>query len=93
MLLSCLEGEQSWVGIGVVGSGGMRGGQTAVGLAILRDGQRGQDTHGDSQAYLLATAVTPSLHTVAALDDIGLEGDGPRAAMELQEEATGIAQD
>lgn len=31
--------------------------------------------------------------TVAALDDIGLERDGAWAAMQLEEQATGIAQD
>ena len=33
------------------------------------------------------------LDAVAALDDIGLEGDGAGAAVQLEEEAAGIAED
>lgn len=43
-------------------------------------------------AYLLAGAGRASLDAVATLDDIGLEGDGPRAAVQLQEEAAGVAE-
>jgi hypothetical protein len=42
---------------------------------------------------LLAHAGRTSLDAVAAFDDIGLEGDGSRAAVQLQEEAAGIAED
>jgi hypothetical protein len=43
-------------------------------------------------AYPLATAGPARLHAVAALDDIRLERDGARAAVQLQEEAAGIAE-
>jgi hypothetical protein len=41
---------------------------------------------------LLARTLTGGLDAIPALDDIGLEADGSRAAVELQEEATGIAE-
>jgi hypothetical protein len=44
-------------------------------------------------SYLLAASRTARLDAVAALDDVRLERDGPWAAMQLQEEAAGIAQD
>ena len=42
--------------------------------------------------YPLATAWPARLNTIAALDDIGLERDGSRPAVQLQEEAAGIAE-
>lgn len=35
--------------------------------------------------YLLSSARSASLDAIAALDDIGFEGDGARAAVQLQE--------
>jgi hypothetical protein len=43
--------------------------------------------------YLSLCAGSASLDAVAALDDIGLERDGARAAVQLQEEAAGVAED
>lgn len=45
-----------------------------------------------SDPHLLASAGPTRLDAVAALDDIGLEGDGSWAAMQLQEQAAGVAQ-
>ena len=42
-------------------------------------------------AYLLTTSRTTGLDAIAALDDVCFERDGPWAAMQLQEEATGVA--
>jgi hypothetical protein len=42
--------------------------------------------------YLSARTRPASLDAVAALDDIGLEGDGSRAAMQLQKETAGVAE-
>lgn len=44
-------------------------------------------------ASLLACTRPASLDAVPALDDIGFEGDGSWAAVQLQEEAAGVAQD
>lgn len=49
--------------------------------------------YDNSSAYLLAHAGSASLDAVAALDDIGLERDGSRAAVQLQEEPAGVAED
>jgi len=72
------------VGVGV-------GGREAVHLAGLEciRGCGGMDSRG---RYLLAAARSARLDAVAALDDIGLEGDGPGAAVQLEEEAAGIAE-
>jgi len=44
-------------------------------------------------ARSLAAAGAGRLDAVAALDDVGLEGDGARPAVQLEEEAAGVAQD
>ena len=46
-----------------------------------------------SGPYLLASTRPTRLDAVAALDDIGLEGDGSWTAMQLQEQAAGVAED
>ena len=42
--------------------------------------------------YLFASARRARLDAIPTFDDIGLEGDGPRAAVQLQEKTAGIAQ-
>jgi hypothetical protein len=42
--------------------------------------------------YLLACTRPASLDAIAALDDIGLERDGARSAVQLQEEPAGVAE-
>jgi hypothetical protein len=44
------------------------------------------------QSHLLACARSAGLDAVAALDDICLERDGSRSAVQLQEEAAGVAE-
>jgi hypothetical protein len=43
--------------------------------------------------YLLTATGPACLDAVAALDNIGLERDGAGSAVELQEQAAGVAQD
>ena len=43
--------------------------------------------------YLLTTARPARLDAIPALDDIGLQRDGTRTAVQLQKETTGIAED
>jgi hypothetical protein len=47
---------------------------------------------GRRLSYLLACARPTGLDAVAALDDIGLERNGAWSAVQLQEEAAGVAQ-
>lgn len=43
--------------------------------------------------YLLLCSLAGRLHAVAALDNIGLEADGSRATVKLQEQTASIAKD
>lgn len=47
----------------------------------------------EKATYLLFLPLTCSFHTITRLNDIGFETDGSGGAMELEEEAAGIAQD
>lgn len=47
---------------------------------------------GEIRAYPLTSAWTAGLNAVATLDDISLERDRSRSAVQLQEEAAGIAE-
>lgn len=67
------------------------GGRKAVHVGRLEVFSTGGKGAGQSR-YLLASARPTGLDAVAALDDIGLEGYGPWAAVQLQEEAAGVAQ-
>jgi hypothetical protein len=45
----------------------------------------------EGQSYLLSSTLAASLDAVSALNDVCLEADRPRPAVELEEQATGIA--
>jgi hypothetical protein len=48
--------------------------------------------HVHSYLFLLLAVLASSLDTVPTLDHIGLETDGPRPAVQLEKESTGIAE-
>ena len=72
------------------------GSRQAVDLSRLLKRKTGQQMDGEAirrahGTYLFATARSACLDAVAALDHVGLEGDGTRAAVQLQEQTAGIA--
>jgi hypothetical protein len=85
------ETRRCWARPSEPSASGWAAGRPFVSPAWRRVSSR--NASGTGPCYLLACARAASLDAVTALDDIGFERDRAWSAVQLQEEAAGVAQD